>query len=180
MRHGWPRILLTRCCRMPVGRLDLAPRGGPGAAASKAGQGSRSGHESGPYGLASGDARERKERAPGRSGPRVGEASSTRHARRARRTRAAAPPHRSHPPAGGRPECPQHGASKAEPSLGASPAGRPRTVVSARDEIHIILGKSHLRAFCDLKIGRLEERSVGVSPNVRQSSLSEARQLAWE
>ena len=48
---------------------------------------------------------------------------------------------------------------------------------SARDKTHIALEKSHLRAFCDLKIGHLGEHSVGVSPNVRQSSLSEARQL---
>ena len=42
--------------RMLGGGLGLAPRGGPGTAASEAGQGSRSGHESGPYVLAFGDA----------------------------------------------------------------------------------------------------------------------------
>ena len=52
-----------------------------------------------------------------------------------------------------------------------------REVCSARDEIHITLEKSHLRAFCDLKIGHLVVQSVSVSPNVRQSSLSEASQL---
>ena len=45
---GRPRMPLARSCRMPGGRLSLVPRGGPGAAASEAGQGSRSGHESGP------------------------------------------------------------------------------------------------------------------------------------
>ena len=40
----------------------LGARRGPGAAASEAGQGSRTGHESSPYGLASEDAGERKER----------------------------------------------------------------------------------------------------------------------
>ena len=48
----------------------------------------------------------------------------------------------------------------------------------ARDKAHIALEKSHLRAFCDLKIGHLGEHAVGVSPNLRQSSHSEARQLA--
>ena len=43
----------------PVG---LGARRGPGAAASEAGQGSRTGHESGPYGLASEAAGERRKR----------------------------------------------------------------------------------------------------------------------
>ena len=51
-------------------------------------------------------------------------------------------------------------------------------ICSARAEIHIVLERNHLRAFCDLKIGHLGVQSVGFSPNVRQSSLSEARQLA--
>ena len=42
---GWPRMPLARSCRMLGGRLSLAPRGGPGAAVSEAGQGSRTGHE---------------------------------------------------------------------------------------------------------------------------------------
>ena len=70
---GRPRMPLVRSCRMPGGRFGLTPRRGLGAAASEAGQGSRSGHESGPYGLASEDAGERKERCrPPRQRPHLG------------------------------------------------------------------------------------------------------------
>ena len=85
----------------------LGARRGPGAAASEAGQGSRTGHESSPYGLASEDAGERKERcrppwqsAPlGVPGPESRRSPATAalagpggHTRRG-------PPHRSRPPA---------------------------------------------------------------------------------
>ena len=152
-------------------QVGLGPRGSPGAAASEAGQGSQTGHESGPYGLASEDAGERKERcrplrqsAPlGVPGPEAGRSPATatlagpgRYAPRPRLTGATllqpvrtmrgrsgghAPPGPARPgapersiwrpnaPAGGQPERPQQGASQADPSLGASPADRPRPVL---------------------------------------------------
>ena len=124
---GRPRILLAGSGRMPVGGLGLGPRGGPGTAASEAGQGSRSGHEFSPYGLASEDAGERKERCrPPRQSAHLGVPGP--ESGRIPATAALAGPG-GHAPPGGKPERPQQGASQAEPSLGASPADRPRTVL---------------------------------------------------
>lgn len=58
---GRQMIAFAHGRRMPVGDLVLA-LGGLGAAASEARQGVRSGNQSGPYGLDSGDSGERRER----------------------------------------------------------------------------------------------------------------------
>ena len=67
---------------------------------------------------------------------------------------------------------------------GRARAGRePRPALgSARDNTHthITLKRSQLGAFRDLRMGRPGAHSVGVSPKVRQSSFSEARQLPWQ
>ena len=127
----------------------LGARRGPGAAASEAGQGSRTGHESSPYGLASEDAGERKERCrpPWQSAP-LGVPGA--ESRRSPATAALAGPsgHAPRPALPEPPSCRLHGRCGDEQvgtrAAGPGPAGGSRAV--------------------DLEPERVAGRQAGTSP----------------